>query len=793
MLLAVCLLLDCRTKAKESLASHPSPPSVLLIGIDGADPGILDRLIAAGKLPTFARLKREGAWGPLRSMEPLISPIVWTSIATGRRPQDHGVFDFVEANADGNPTPITSNRRRVPALWNIAGEFGKSSGFIGWYATFPAERVKGFQISNRFGFHKENERARKGETFPEDLGAEIERQFGEPRADLAATKARFLAHPDAAVSEGGQKRLEELARIYAMNELYRKLAPYLQQRFRTDLLAVYFDGIDACGHLFMEDAPPRRAEVSDGDYEAFSETVDRYYQYQDEVLAELLKLEGERTVTVICSDHGFKSGALRPRTSGQMDTGVAAFWHRLFGVVFVHGRSVLPGVEIRDASVLDVAPTVASVLPVPLSREFAGKPLQTAFVAGTIPGSLASVEKYAARPEPEGKAKIEGDPEALRKLAALGYLTGAGQAFAHDAEGRTAASYANEGRARSASGDQDGALRCFGRVLELDPKNLDALTSAAGILTTRGDYSRAKELLDRAVAVDPANVSVRLGLATVALQTGQWAAAEAELKAASAIDDRLAFAHLMQATLDELTGRPEEALRELDRAEALSDASDPMVEIYTTRARIAAALGRVDVAQAAIDRAAALAPGASLSSARGDVAMARKDSAAAARYFREAIANNPRDSQLEWKLGRALEAGGDPAGADSAFRRGLAVAKPGPETERAYAELALFYRRAGQEDRALEVLQQATRQLPQSAGLWGMLGSVFGKASRWDDAVSAYERSVALRPTAPTCNTLAALLFEKRHDRARAVALWKQSLALKPDQPDVQSLLKRLS
>src|SRR5258706_16021431 len=76
-------------------------PRVLLIGIDGADLQIIDRLIAEGKLPTFQRLEREGAFGPLRSQEPLLSPIVWTTIATGRKPEDHGILDFVEIWADG--------------------------------------------------------------------------------------------------------------------------------------------------------------------------------------------------------------------------------------------------------------------------------------------------------------------------------------------------------------------------------------------------------------------------------------------------------------------------------------------------------------------------------------------------------------------------------------------------------------------------------------------------------------------------------------------------------------------
>jgi len=139
---------------RASGAAADSAPRVLLIGVDGADMRIVDRLIGEGKLPTFARLKREGAWGPLRSVEPLLSPLVWTSIATGRRPQDHGILDFVEIARDGQPTPITSTRRLVPALWNLASTYGRTSGFIGWYASFPAEEVKGFVVSDRLAFHQ---------------------------------------------------------------------------------------------------------------------------------------------------------------------------------------------------------------------------------------------------------------------------------------------------------------------------------------------------------------------------------------------------------------------------------------------------------------------------------------------------------------------------------------------------------------------------------------------------------------------------------------------------------------
>ena len=88
---------------------------MLLIGLDGADWEIVDRLASAGRLPNLGRLKREGAWGVLRSEEPLLSPIVWTTIATGRPPADHGIIGFL-TERNGRTEPVRSDERKVRAF-----------------------------------------------------------------------------------------------------------------------------------------------------------------------------------------------------------------------------------------------------------------------------------------------------------------------------------------------------------------------------------------------------------------------------------------------------------------------------------------------------------------------------------------------------------------------------------------------------------------------------------------------------------------------------------------------------
>ena len=99
-----------------------------MIGLDGLDWGLLDRLIAEGRCPTFARMKRDGAWGDIVSHQPVLSPLIWTSIATGRRPEVHGVLDFVVTDpATGEDVPITNQFRQVHAFWNILSAIGRRS------------------------------------------------------------------------------------------------------------------------------------------------------------------------------------------------------------------------------------------------------------------------------------------------------------------------------------------------------------------------------------------------------------------------------------------------------------------------------------------------------------------------------------------------------------------------------------------------------------------------------------------------------------------------------------------
>src|SRR5207248_4665893 len=83
------------------------PRKVLLIGWDAADWRVIMPLIDAGKMPNLGRVIEEGICGNIATLQPVLSPMLWTSIATGKRAYKHGIHGFSE------PDPITGSIRRV--------------------------------------------------------------------------------------------------------------------------------------------------------------------------------------------------------------------------------------------------------------------------------------------------------------------------------------------------------------------------------------------------------------------------------------------------------------------------------------------------------------------------------------------------------------------------------------------------------------------------------------------------------------------------------------------------------
>jgi hypothetical protein len=108
--------------AAPAQSSHA--PRVMVLGIDGATWDIVMPLIRRGDLPQIRGLMERGTWGVFRSYPKSFSPVVWTSIMTGRPQEEHGVYKI-------------ASERRVKSVWQIATEAGLRAAVVNVPGTYP--------------------------------------------------------------------------------------------------------------------------------------------------------------------------------------------------------------------------------------------------------------------------------------------------------------------------------------------------------------------------------------------------------------------------------------------------------------------------------------------------------------------------------------------------------------------------------------------------------------------------------------------------------------------------------
>jgi predicted AlkP superfamily phosphohydrolase/phosphomutase len=415
----------------ERIVDPALPRRVLIVGWDAADWQIARPLIDAGLMPTFARLLARGAHGNLATTRPILSPILWNTIATGRRADAHGVLGFTEPDPDGpGVRPTASTSRRVKALWNILTGCGMRSKVVGWYASHPAEPIAGAMVSNQIEFGPEDAPGAplpRGAVHPAPLAEALAACRVHPRELDADAVLPFI--PDAArVAARTGNRIGKLLSMLAQTATVQAMATQLLAADDWDLGAVYFEGIDRFGHEFMEFHPPKMDEVSEEDFEAYRHCMTGIYRFHDMMLERLIALAGDDTAVIVISDHGYWNDHRRPDPregrAGPVD------WHRPFGVFAAAGPGIREGARLHGGSILDIAPTVLSLLGLPAAHDMPGRVLAEALAAVPIAPRLASWEAIGGECGMH-PADLRIDPieaeAALAQLVALGYIEAPGE------------------------------------------------------------------------------------------------------------------------------------------------------------------------------------------------------------------------------------------------------------------------------------------------------------------------------------------------------------------------------
>ena len=102
-------------------------------------------------MPALKKIIDSGVYGNMSTMNPPYSPMLWSSVATGKTPDKHGVLGFIEVLEDKSGVrPVTTRSRKVKALWNIFHHEGMKSNLVGWWPSFPASQSMGLLLQISF-------------------------------------------------------------------------------------------------------------------------------------------------------------------------------------------------------------------------------------------------------------------------------------------------------------------------------------------------------------------------------------------------------------------------------------------------------------------------------------------------------------------------------------------------------------------------------------------------------------------------------------------------------------------
>jgi hypothetical protein len=380
-----------RNAAAPDYAVVPTGLRVRVLAIDGLERRMAEHLVAGGEMPALGALLSRGAHARLSAEPERVPAIVWTTIATGRGPEAHGIQSADTRRIAGLRTPVSLDAERSPfaaalgaatdflrltrpqppsaslrsvkTFWNVASEKGLRVGVVNWWATWPADAVNGWIVTDRAAFRLEKGGTPDREVYPAEAFDRLRRRLD--RFHLAAARA------------------------------LRDDAP-------PDLEALYLPGLDIFTMQQLGEAPASDLAGLDSKLAAAREQ----YRFVDGLVGEAASELGPSDVLALVGDPGrLARGGSQPAE----------------GLLVLAGGPVAPG-DLGTASERDVAPTVLHLLGLPRSRELDGRVLETALsepFRSDHPVRL--VDSYGRRPWAQA-AQSDFDQDVLEQLKSLGYI-----------------------------------------------------------------------------------------------------------------------------------------------------------------------------------------------------------------------------------------------------------------------------------------------------------------------------------------------------------------------------------
>jgi predicted AlkP superfamily phosphohydrolase/phosphomutase len=278
------------TPSLSPVPRRPSP-SVVVIGLDGADPHLVRRFIDQGHLPHLASLAERGTLEPLLSSPNAMSPAAWSSFVTGLDPGNHGIFYFLDRVPGTYETRyVNAQSRDGTPLWSALSAHGRRVCSLFVPLTYPAVEVNGILASGWLAPSIDDPRY----AHPPDLARRIR-----------AVTPEFTLHTGMTEFVRRGRYEEALDRKIRSLQAKAQVAADLLASERWDLFTVVFDETDPIQHYFWHFLDSAHPEFTPEGNRRFGDAILRIYQAADEAVGKLLALTGDDTVVFVISDHGY--------------------------------------------------------------------------------------------------------------------------------------------------------------------------------------------------------------------------------------------------------------------------------------------------------------------------------------------------------------------------------------------------------------------------------------------------------------------------------------------------------
>jgi predicted AlkP superfamily phosphohydrolase/phosphomutase len=275
---------------------------LIVVGIDGASWNLMQAMISRGELPCVAKIMRDGSSSRLESVQPCLSPAVWTSMSTGFLPESHGVRNFYG----------TLDKVKKKGFWEILSETDTKVGVYRWLITWPPVEINGFLVPNWL--------ARDASCYPRELGhLKRKKSHGMLRRlrDLLMDISYGLTteglvesvklKTGIAVSDFSEmERNIESKKLDALRR--RDYFVGLKRLFGIEYGSCVFDCIDNFSHSMWQYMDPESFQnVPEEMIGEFGDVIEDQYRSLDRYISEIIETMGVRTYIMIVSDHGFKN------------------------------------------------------------------------------------------------------------------------------------------------------------------------------------------------------------------------------------------------------------------------------------------------------------------------------------------------------------------------------------------------------------------------------------------------------------------------------------------------------